>query len=227
MKKFIIGMYKTVKHIFILILVIIVAKAVGGNMGEAMGRKQVNTTNNYLNEWTSETNKKYADMNKDAKISDGNITFEGKAYKLPTIGEHLCDKKIFGNFVSGKQKFDLFMEASGAVGFIRSLDHRVEWCKNHYDMNNLSKEIKKQFSSKQQKAEDIVKQACGNNVMSSYDDTFSSYSKTIVFDQLDKQLKSLKMSNLTKKDFCKILNDDATTLVKTYMEQYMRFYPNF
>jgi hypothetical protein len=117
------------------------------------------------------------------------------------------------------------MEASATIGYIKSQDYIAEWCKPYYDVKNFKQE-KKQFASKQEKADKIIKQACGTNMMLSEDASLASF-KTITSDQMDKQFKNLNTPGITKKDFCEAIDEEAKPFAKEQMAKYVRFHPNF
>lgn len=145
------------------------------------------------------------------------------------INAQVVSTKHTGLSQAQKQEFD---EAFHVYSFIYGAENGIyDWCKNHYEISKYKQKISTAFATQKQKSISILKLA-GKDWKEIVENLILE-NKSVMVRLADKEYyesQSImnKMGiNLSKKDYCKTLNDDPDWFVNKKKEMFEILYPGY
>ncbi len=151
------------------------------------------------------------------------------------VGKSLnyIDKESLKTYLKVPGNLDGFKQAMGAYGFITASEKSVsDWCKPYYLPKNFQTKLKNQFALKKGKAKNIIKDALGKN----WEQAFNEMTKKTAIinkQQIDEDYKQVKLQankngeNISKYDYCKMIDEGADWFVGYKNKLFRQMYPNF
>ncbi len=184
---------------------------------------QTKNNNIYVNETDTATNAKY----------QYNVNLSDSTNKFRTDTKNISSEQTKYQ----KQNKELVAQASKAYGFIMANDYKlVKYCSKYYPVNNLKKKYDSRFSAKKNKAESILNKAFGNNGAKDFKNAMVSNPEVInmLQSQIENDYLSVKrlaaqdgVTNFTRKQYCKMMDEEADFAVETDYKKFKTMLPNF
>lgn len=225
----------------IIILIFIIASVLGKMFVQYIIKN--NSSNNYPNSSYQEksfnidgNNYTYKKDAEGASVKINNDFYELSDAEIEQfVGKSLnyIDKKSLKTYFKVPGNLDRLKQATGAYGFIAASEKSVsDWCKPYYTPKIFQTKLKNQFALKKEKAKNIIKEAFGKN----WEQVFKEMTKEtsiINKQQMDDDYKQVKIQankngeNMSKYDYCKMIDEGADWFVGYKNKLFRQMYPNF
>ncbi len=169
------------------------------------------------------------------QASTDNLRNEIKDF-TPSLYKYI-DEEVLKQYLSKSGNSEQINMAIEVYSHITSAENMVvDWCKPYYKMTNYPIKLQNRFKNKKQKAAGIVKSSLGDNwelALKEMMTFISQYASHINKKQMDddytqtKRQAALDGERMSKKDFCKMIDDNADIAVDYKSRFFNQLYPNF